>query len=54
MQKPVEEVRSEQRFLAMNDMAEVAPDVKKRGGTCIVVEETVCLRIDHKSARSIL
>lgn len=35
-------------------MADIAPDVKKRGGTCIVVEETLCLRIDHYVARNIL
>jgi hypothetical protein len=48
------EEQSDQRFLVANNMVEVAPDVKRRGGTCVAVEETLCLRIDHHQARSIL
>ena len=30
------------------------PDVKRRGGTCIAVEETFMVRISHYEAREIL
>lgn len=45
---------SDNRILAQNGLAEIAPDVKKRGGTCTAVEETVCLAVDHATARKIL
>ena len=30
------------------------PDVKRRAGTCVPVEETIMLRITHENARTIL
>ena len=45
---------NDQRILAGSGLANIAPDVKKRGGTCTAVEDTICLAVDHATARKIL
>jgi CRP-like cAMP-binding protein len=45
---------NDQRILASSGLANIAPDVKKRGGTCTAVEDTICLMVDHATARKIL
>ena len=35
-------------------LIEAAPDLQRRGATCIAVEETICLRLDHATARNLL